>query len=282
MENIGKERYRNLPLPPNLEQTVSRAVRRGMLFRAVKRFASSAAAVLAVMILCANIPVLYAGAAELPILGQMVRVLRIGSGGQAAADVYAAVCTSGDSIQLAFTAADGTAASVPLYSAARKTAPFRVVLRLHGIADMDTDALLDALKDRDAVADAYLNAYSQDTERGVTILLKEGYDCSIGEYRDPNVLSIAFFREEALVSEPVYYLRTESIPFGTELAARTEQLAWEGATQVRTSSGQYCVVLGSYRTEEQARRAQAGLEKHFGGALGLHVAHGDAYQIPAE
>lgn len=282
MENIGKIQYDNIPIPDELEQVVSRAVRKGMWHRTVKHLATSAAAVLAVMILCANVPVLYAGAAEIPLLGQMVRIMRIGSGGQEVTGITASAQTIGDTVQLHFETAAGGSTVIPRYSATRKSAPFRVVLRLHGIEELDVDGLVSSLRKHDAVADAYPNAYSTRGDVGVTFLLKEGFDCAVGEYDAPDTLGITFYEEPAEESTAAYYLRSAAMPFGNELAGLTEQLAWEGATQIRLEDGCYCVVLGGYQTEKQALQAQSGLNEKLGEDLGLYVVQCGKYDLPTD
>ena len=56
-----------------------------------------------------------------------------------------------------------------------------------------------------------------------------------------------------------YVLSSGPMLPGNELARLTETLLWEGATQLQLSSQDYRVVLGEFRTMEQARKAQKAL-----------------------
>lgn len=281
MENIGKQYYEAISLPEKLETVVTQAIRRGMWRHRALRWGSSAAAMLAAMLLCANVTPLYAAASEVPVLGQMVRIMRIGSGGESAETLGVTTKTVSQTVQLSFAAADGTAASVPQYSVARRTAPFRVILRLHGIGSMDDNAFLDAVCKQAAVADAYRNACTVDTDRSFTILLNKGYDCTAGEYTT-GIFGMVFFQAEDFADKTSYYLRSDAMALGPKLAKQAEELAWEGATQVRMANGQYCVVLGNYTTEEQARHALSGLEEKLGRTLPFSVAVGGVYTLPAD
>jgi len=278
MDNIGKQHYREIPVPDCLERTVAKAVRRGLRRRVIRRAGSGIAAMLAVMLLCANVPVLYAAAAEVPLLGRMVRIMRVGSGGRNTQGVRTSVLTAGTAVRLHFENPDGSAAEVPRYSASLREAPFRIVLRLHGAEDLD--ALTAALSGQAAVADAYPNACTVPGDQCVTIVLREGWNCSVGEYETPDVLEISFHEEPDREAEDAWYLCGEPVPFGSGLAELTERLSWEGATQIRMGDGTYRVVLGGYRTEAQALDARDGLEEKLGEPLGLTAVRCGSYETP--
>ncbi len=280
MTNIGKRRYEEIPIPDDLEWIVARACRRSSYRRIVKKWLTGFAAVFTLLLICANITPLYASAAEVPILGQMVRVLRIGSGGHATDDVFVTAKATTTGVEISFHTKGGKDSQVPVYSVTRRTAPFRMILRLHGIESMDTESLLTAFSSLDAVADVYLNAYTTAGDQGITVVLNRDCEFSVEENDSPGTLVVDFYDGESDQNATSYFLCSEAMPLGEELADLTQQFSWEGATQVKTAAGEYRVVLGNYRTEEQAREAKAGIEEKFGKSLGLSVAHGGTYEIP--
>ena len=257
--------YCEIPLPETLESVVAQAIRRGRRRRFAERAGTGLAALLAVVFLTANLPPLYAGAVELPLLGPMVRIMRVGTGGQAAVSGVTGTVRSGaDAVKISFSAPDGSPAGVPPFSAAQRQAPRRLILWLHGVSALDLTALTAALCRQPAVADAYPLAVSDANETGVTVLLREGFDCSVGEYGEPGTLGLRFFPGEETAQRPLWYLCGGPMAFGPELAELTEALLWEGAAQVRLPDGRYQVTLGEYSTEAQAEQARQGIRQKTG------------------
>src|SRR5574344_498366 len=85
MSNLGKQRYDQIPVPEELDRVIWDAVRREereKRIRRLRRWVTTAAAVFCVLFACANIAPVYAHAAQLPVIGTIIRVLHIGSGGE--------------------------------------------------------------------------------------------------------------------------------------------------------------------------------------------------------
>ena len=275
-ENMGKCQFDAIDLPEELGAAVARGVRRGKRRRTVRRSLSGVAAAVMLVFLTANVPPLYAQAADLPLLGQLVRVMRVGTGGEAVTGAVGHVQSGHDRVQLVFTDASGDRV-VPVFSSARFEAPRRLVLRLHGLAETEVLPLTEAFRKQEAVADAYALSVTDPAEQGVVLHLSPGWECSTGQYED--TLELQFVRGEPTEEPDCYVLSSEALEPGRELAELTERFLWEGASQLRTASGTYRVVLGSYRTEEQAGLAQQGLLEKSGRELQvLRISHG----VPAE
>ncbi|WP_312281293.1 hypothetical protein [Oscillibacter sp.] len=276
MVNLGKKRYEEIPIPAELDRVLHKAIHRGEQYRALRRAASNVAAAILMLFLCANIPSLYVGAVQIPVVGQMIRIMRIGSGGQTMENVNATVEAAGQTIYICF-----PADQVPRYTSRIKSGPYRMILRLHNVSNLDEKKLVEDLLATGAVTDAYRNAYPDEGDWGITIVLREGHNCSLGEYIAPAKLSLEFYKEADSVEEKtVYFLRSKGMLFGNELATMTQRLAWEGASQVRAADGTYFVSLGSYDTAEQAAAALEGLQKKFGESLEMYVASCGVYQTP--
>ena len=279
-EKNGKEYYDAIPIPDALEETVARSVRRGKRKVFMERFAGSAAAMLAVVLIAANVPMLYTQASEMPVLGEMVRILRIGSGGTVGTPVSGIPVLLENGVALQFETKKGEAAEVPPFSAIRRTAPERIVLRMHEIKTLDQERLREMLRRQEAVADAYFTAAQDADEVALSILINRGYDCTIGEYGAPSALRMEFTAADVREDEDVWYLRSPSVERAEMLTEMAEALDWEGASQVKTGAGTYFLTLGAYGTLERAEKAAAGIYEVSG--IHLEPACGEKYEIPLE
>ena len=266
-----KDRLDAIQIPAALDESVKSGLRKGRRRLALRRTMSGMAAVLAVTFLTANIPPLYARAAEVPLLAPLVRVMRMGSGGQEANGAVARIQSGQDRIQLTFI--NGEEASVPVFSAVQRQSPRRVILRLHGLEPGKPLGLAEALLKQTAVTDAYEISATDPEEQGVVLCLQTGWSCTVGQYEQ--ALELQFTEGAAEEQREFYTLCSAPLPQGTELAELTELLLWEGATQLRAPSGDFYVVLGEFTSEEMAKRARESLLAAKGAELNVvHVVDG--------
>ena len=104
----------------------------------------------------------------------------------------------------------------------------------------------------------------------------------MAEYSDPGALMINFSEAESEVADDeVYYLRTEAMPYTDELGLLCEEYHNEGATQLKTASGNYIVTVGQYETESEALEALEELNETHGDK-GLFVASSAANELPED
>lgn len=258
-----KASYEAVQIPDELDHAVKSGLRRGMRRFFLYSVGKGIAAVLALTFLIANIPVLSASAAELPVYGVLVRFMQVGSGGSAGEPVYVSSSAADGEIILDFSRENGQRGEVPIYSVIRRDAPRCIVLHLHNVAELHMDALLEQLREQDAVAEAYELAYLDETEKGVNIMLRDDYDCALQEFDDGS-MELQFFQGEQKKTSKTYVLRSVALPYGEELANLAEQFSWEGGIQVKLPDGQYCIMLGNFATREQALKAQAGILTEMG------------------
>lgn len=83
--NAGKVKYDAIEIPAGLEDAIDSGIKRAgrqRPMRALRRTAAGAAAAVCVLFAGANIMPVYSFAADLPVLGSIVRVLHVGSGGE--------------------------------------------------------------------------------------------------------------------------------------------------------------------------------------------------------
>lgn len=280
--NIGKEKYDAIPIPAELDAVITASMRRaeraGRL-RSLRRFAASAAAVVCVLFACANIMPIYTYAAQIPILGGIVQVLQIGSGGELTDGAQGKVEDRGEGVLLSFEGASGELSAAPHYSVTRFSAPNRLELTLSGVRKIDFDALFKSLLGTEAVRDAYRMMVLDDSSYGIVIVLNEGWSCEITEYSDPGALMLNFIESAPSGEDEVYYLRSEAMTYTDELGLLCEEYHAEAATQLRTLSGEYIVTIGQYATRAEAEEALAALNEMHGES-GFFVASGAPGDTP--
>lgn len=280
--NIGKAKYDNIEIPENLNTVLNEAIRKAKKERRARlRWVSSVAAVLCLLFLSANITPVYSYASQIPVIGSVVQILHIGTGGERTDGAQVGVEAGGESVQIRFENNSEQLDSVPVYNVSYLQAPNRMVLTLHGVRGMDFDSIRQSLLDTQAVQDVYRCMIGDDSSLGFVVVLNSGYTYEITEYENPASLSVKFFQEEqAQPEQTIYYLRSQAVSYGEELGMMSEQFfQWE-ATQLKTQEGDYILTIGQYATEEEAEAALQELEKEYGGETGLYVASGLQNEIP--
>lgn len=266
--------YSDIPIPEQLDQVIDQAAaraRRTTRRRPLIRTGLCAAAALCLLTVTANSP-LAAQAMHIPIVGSVVKILRVGTGGQSTDGLAVHAQAQSDRVELSFTRTTGTADTAPFYNAARYLAPNRVVLTLHGVRIADRQAILTQLTNSPAVQDAYFGMILDDSAVLLTVELNDGYDCQITERAEPAGLTLDFTPVTQPASDaPVYYLRSEAMPYGESLGIFCERLMNQDCSQVRVDENNYVVMLGQYSSEDEAQDALTQLEQTLGGASGLWV-----------
>ncbi len=282
--NIGKVQYDNIPIPAQLDQVIleatHKAAREYRLIR-LRRWAAGVAAVFCILFLSANITPIYTYASQIPVIGSVVRVLHIGTGGERTDGAYADAQTEGETVQFHFESRSQELDAVPVYSVTHLLAPNRIVLTLHGVRRIDYQNIRESLLATDAVQDVYRPMIGDDSMFGFIIVLNSGYTYEVTEFADPASLSLRFYAEaEEQPERRVYYLRSEAVPFGETLGLMCERFYKDGATQLQTRQGDYIITIGQYDTQEEAQAALKALEEKYGGDTGLYVASGKTDEVP--
>lgn len=281
--NVGKEYYDKIPIPEDLDQIIRSSMKRAARekrTRYLRRWAVSIAAVCCIAFLGANITPVYAYASRLSIIGSVVRMLRIGGGGERTDGVHTKAEANGETVKLCFESSRGELDTAPAYTVSHLLAPNRIVLTLHGVRTLDYETIQGSLLATEAVRDVYRTMIGDDSMYGFTIVLNSGYTYEITELAEPGALSMRFYPDPAYQPEQtVYYLRSEAVPYGEQLGLLSERYKGE-ATQLRTQSGEYIITIGQYETETEANAALQSIEALYGSDIKLVVESGLADEIP--
>ena len=247
----NREKFENIPVPDELDAVIDRAIRRAEKRRLpVKQIFAAVACLALVLFTAANTP-LYTYAQDVPVIGDVVRVLRIGSGGEVTDGRELGAESGGGSVRLTF----GEASTAPAYEVERFAAPERAVITMHGVRFADRDEVLANVEAVDGVAGAYFTVILDDSMMQLVVELEEGFDCTVTELADPAGLRLDFTGGVETTDETVWYLRSEAMPRGEGLGMLCEQYQEFNPQQVRTVSGNFAVIIGAYAGEEEAEAA---------------------------
>lgn len=284
MSNPGKARYESIPIPEELNAAIASGIRRGrrqLRLHQATRALVSAAAAFVLLFGSANIPVLYASAVQIPVLGDLVRIFHIGQGGESTDGMSLTAQSAEQSIDLIFDTGSDGSTSAPRYTVSRLRAPHRIVVRLSGIRLAERDTICENLIACDGVSRAYFSMMLDDSMIELNIELAEGFDYTITEYTTPARLTITFIpTEQTAETEEVWYLRTEAAAFGESLGHLDEQLRGITTSQVQTDDGLFILTVGEYTSQAEAEAALAQLCEKAGQTLPLTVACSPANAVP--
>lgn len=247
----------------------------------------TAAAAAFVLLLCsANIPSLYAYASELPILGEFVRALHIGSGGEATLHEDIEVEVSEHELVIHFVGDGRTTDTVVPYEARSYSAPARIALTLQSLTEEEYSKLEGQIRDMKGVADVYRTLSLEKQEISFVIVLDRLYDYEVMEQIFPGMLSIRLFQdayyteEERTPEQEVYYLRTKGMEQDDSMKELLEKYRQEEPAQVKTQEGSFILTIGEFSTQEEATNRLLELQKTYDGAGEFQVSCGMAKEIP--
>ena len=282
--NIGKAQYSAIPIPKELDRIIEDAISRAerdAQSQKRRRWLVSAAAVFCALFLSANITPVYAYASQLPVIGAVVRVLHIGSGGEITDGAHTGASAEGETVEFHFESSTEELDAAPVYTVSHLLAPNRIILTLHGVRTIDYEVISESLLSTEAVQSVSRAMIGDDSMFGFIIVLNGGWTYEFTEYANPASLSVRFYPDKDYQPEQeIYYLRSKAVPFGEELGILNEIYWASGATQLQTRSGDYIITIGQYDTLDEANAALKALENQFGRDTGLIVSSGLADEIP--
>lgn len=290
MLNTGKESYDNIDIPDDkLLAAIGKGIykeKKQRKKRILQGFVATAAACVLILFGCANIPMIYTYAKEIPIIKEFVQALRIGHGGKVQENITPVVSSDSKSVTISFSAEGSTTGEVLSYSVSYHYAPVRVQIVFHGIDSDFYDLLKEKLAVVDAIADMYQIKTLQEDDVAFVIVLKELYNYELMEFSNPGSLTITFYQdayyteEEKHPGQMVYFLRTDSGLSDEELMSLLLKYQEENPTQIRNMAGEYLFVIGEYGTKEEAERKYKILAKKYGTDNAFYVSGGMIEDVP--
>ena len=146
--------YSDIPIPGELDQVIWNATQqaeRDARSQKLHRWLVSTAAVFCAVFLSANITPVYAYASQLPVIGAVVRVLHIGTGGEITDGAHTGASVEGETVDFHFESYSEELDAVPAYSVSHLLAPNRMILTLHSVRTIDCEAIEQSLLSTEAV-----------------------------------------------------------------------------------------------------------------------------------
>lgn len=290
MLKTGKENYDNISIP---DEKLLAAIGKGIhkekkqrKKRIYQNFATAAAACILILFGCANIPMLYTYAKEIPIIKEFVQALRIGHGGKEQAAVTPVVTSDSKSVTLSFLAEGGVTDEVLSYSVSYHYAPVRVQVVFHGIGSGLYDLLKEKLDGIDAVADLYQIKTLQKNDVAFVIVLNELYNYELMEFSNPGSMTIRFYQDayytadEKRPGQMVYFLRTDAISSDDELAFLLLEYQNENVVQIRNAAGENMLVIGEYDSLTEAEQGYKEIIEKYGADTAFYVSGEKIEDVP--
>lgn len=299
MLNTGKEShadrttycgYHKIPIP---EERLLAAIEDGIRkkerqdrSRRIQRMTAAAAVFFLLLFGCANIPVLYSYASEIPIVRTFVQAFRVGSGGVRMDNVTAKLDSDAGAITISFEADGKTTEEVLAYSTAYYHAPSRLQMTFHGMDGKLFSRLQEKLMEMEAIQDVYRIESAEKTDFAFVMVLNGLYNYELMEFSHPGSLTLRFYQDayyaegETHPGQTVYFLRSKAIPSERKMKKLLEKYQEEKPSQIRNRAGECLLVIGEYDTKEEAEAALSEIEDKYGAGQELAVGWNKAEEIP--
>ncbi len=273
---MNREQYGNIEIPAEVSGILEKAVLRKR--KANARIFAAIAMVSAVFLTASNTPSVYAALAQIPVIGDAVRIFHIGSGGQRSDGLKADMEAEEEKLRLVFsqnppaggqaadapagdTGAGEQAADAPAYHIEQFAAPERIAITVHGIRSCQPEKLIEEAEKCSYIKTAYREMLLDDSAVRIVLELQPGTGFEVTEYREPASLELRLYASPKQDRE-VWFIRSRKMEMSEELALMPELLAQSNGVIAGTKDGRYIFCIGEFESEEQARQALAAMDEH--------------------
>lgn len=259
---MNREQYENIEIPAEVSGILEKAVLRKR--KANARIFAAIAMVSAVLLTASNTPSVYAALAEIPVIGDAVRIFHIGSGGRRSDGLKADMEAEEEKLRLVFSQnppAGGQAADVPAYHIEQFAAPERIAITVHGIRGCQPEKLIEEAEKCSYIKTAYREMLLDDSAVRIVLELQPGTGFEVTEYREPASLELRLYASPKQDRE-VWFIRSRKMEMSEELALMPELFAQGNGVIAGTKDGRYIFCIGEFESEEQARQALAAMDEH--------------------
>ncbi|MCM3135080.1 hypothetical protein M3629_20070 [Paenibacillus polysaccharolyticus] len=252
----SKERYENIEIPAQLTEVIRQAQRKAAARKKSSRLIryASALAACAAFLFIVNIPTVANAMVKIPVVGTIVQVLQFGDGGKITDGVTVGSETTENTLKINFSTDDqGQTNDAPYYNVVHKSAPNRILFTFSGARYMDMEKVKNDFMTQPLVKDVYGSMILDDSSVGFVVVLKEGVQYSVTEFKNPGYLEVKLTSDgKPVTPRKVFSLRTEPMPFGESMGILKESYPDEDISFLKTSTGEYTGVFGEYSTAEEA------------------------------
>ena len=182
----GKEKYDEIVIPSNLSEVIQDARKRAHKQKRNKRVwrGSSLAAACAAVVIAVNVPTVAMALSDVPIIGSVVKIFQIGSGGQSTDGAVATTKQESDSLNIQFKVDGNQLASAPAYTVERLEGPDRLVFTFNGVRELDVAKMEKDIWALHYVKDVYRNMILDDSAVRFVIELQDNVEIGRASCRE--------------------------------------------------------------------------------------------------
>lgn len=260
---IDRKNYENIEIPMELSGVLVKTVARKRK-ATVRKFAGIVMAFV-VLLISSNTPTVYAALSEIPVIGDVVRIFHIGSGGMISDGLKMDTAAKGECLKLIFsqnTESEEQASDAPAYSVEKYAAPNRLVITVNGIRSYDPDTFMQEAEKSPYVKAAYREILLDDSAVRIVVELQKDTGFEVKEYREPASLELRLFPRPEDERE-IWFIRSRKMEMSEELALMSELLADSRGVIAGTQDGRYIFCIGEFETEEKALQALQAIDENL-------------------
>ncbi len=269
--------YDDIKVPENLNDYIDKGIKKGIEYKSKSRNKTlmKVAAIPLISVLTlgtsANIPVLAKELVDIPVIGEIVKVLDFTESTQ-----YGGMITDGNrividslsknSINIYFTNDGKLIDTSPNYEVEYRKYPYTLVFNFRGVRYLDFTYIEDKVEKLPFVKDVYKIMTLDDSSYRVAIELKDNVDFKVIDHKEPAMLQIKLKSNSNIIeNKKVYFIRTQEMDHGEQLGFTEEMLyGTEKLGIQKTNSGKYIVQIGPFNTIDEAKDKLKELNKNLG------------------
>ncbi len=270
---IDRMDYENIEIPMGLSGVLEKAVVRKR--KATARKCAEVVMAFAVLLISSNTPTVYAALSEIPVIGEVVKIFHIGSGGMVSDGLKMDTVAEGERLKLVFsqnTEAEEQAADTPAYYVEEYAAPNRVVITVNGIRSYDPEAFIQEAEKCPYVKAAYREILLDDSAVRIVLELQKDTGFEVTEYKEPASLELRLFPRPENERE-VWFIRSRKMEMSEELALMSELIPDSKGVIKGTQDGRYIFSIGEFETEEKALQALQEMDENMVSEYSFSVDH---------
>lgn len=259
---IDRNKYENIEIPTELSGVLEKAVIRKR--KATSRRFAGIAMAFTVLLISSNIPNVYAAFSEIPVVGEVVKIFHIGSGGIISDGLKMNADTEDECLKLLFdqnTEKNEPVVAVPSYTVEEFVAPNRISITVNGIRNYDPKAFIQEAEKCSYIKTAYREILLSDSTVRVVLELQPDTGFKVTEYKEPAALELHLFPQPKEERE-VWFIRSRKMEMSEELAILSELLADSKGVITGTRDGRYIFRIGEFETEAEALQALRTMDKN--------------------